>query len=64
MQSNHVYNLMKQFVQEHKSLWRIKRNYIKEARGHNDAVAFWKKMEKDKEEHVRELKALIKKHLR
>lgn len=62
MQDNHVYNLMKQYVQEHKSLWRIKRDYIKDAKGHADAVAFWKKMQKEKEERVSELKALIKKY--
>lgn len=64
MQDNHVYNLMKQYVQEHKGLWRIKRDYIKDAKGHPDAVAFWKKMEKDKEDHLKVLKALIKKHLK
>ena len=62
MQDNHVYNLMKQYVQEHKGLWRIKNNYIKDAAGHDDAVAFWKKMEKDKEQHIKELHALIKKY--
>lgn len=62
MQSNHLYNLMKQYVQEHKSLWRIKRDYIKDAKGHSDAVAFWKKMQADKESHVKELQALIKKY--
>jgi len=62
MQSNHLYNLMKQYVQEHKSLWRIKRNYIKDAKGHPDVVAFWKKMQVDKEKHVKELQALIKKY--
>lgn len=53
---------MKQYVQEHKSLWRIKRDYIKDAKGHADAIAFWKKMQKEKEERVSELKALIKKY--
>jgi len=62
MQDNHVYNLMKQYVQEHKSLWRIKRDYIKDAKGHADTVAFWKKMQKEKEERISELKALIKKY--
>ena len=62
MQGNHVYNLMKQYVQEHKSLWRIKRNYIKDAKGHADAIAFWKKLEKDKEKHLKELQALMKKY--
>ena len=62
MQGNHAYNLMKQYVQEHKGLWRIKRNYIKEAKGHADAVAFWKRMENDKERHIKELATLIKKY--
>jgi hypothetical protein len=62
MQGNHVYNLMKQYVQEHKSLWRIKRNYIKEAKGHADAVAFWKNLEKEKERHIKELAKLLKKY--
>ncbi len=62
MQDNHVYNLMKQYVQEHKSLWRIKRDYIKDARGHSDAVTFWKKMQKDKETQLKELQALIRKY--
>jgi len=53
---------MKQYVQEHKSLWRIKRDYIKEAKGHPDAVAFWKKMQVEKEKHSKELRALIKKY--
>ncbi len=62
MQSNHAYNLMKQYVQEHKSLWRIKRDYIKDAKGHPDAVAFWKRMQVDKEQHLVELQKLIAKY--
>lgn len=62
MQSNHAYNLMKQYVQEHKSLWRIKRNYIKDAKGHPDAIAFWKKMQVEKEKHLTELQKLVAKY--
>jgi len=62
VQSNHAYNLMKQYVQEHKSLWRIKRDYIKDAKGHPDAVAFWKKMQADKEKSLKELQKLIAKY--
>lgn len=64
MQDNHVYNLMKQYVQEHKSLWRIKRNYLKDAKGHSDATALWRKMVKEKEASIKSLKALIKKNLK
>lgn len=63
MLENHHYNLMKQLVQENKSLWRIKNNYKKDAGGCDTCLAFWDKMEKDKEEHVAELTELIKKHL-
>ena len=63
MLENHTYNLMKQLVQENKSLWRIKKNYIGDAGDCAECQTFWKKMEKDKEDHVEELSGLIKKHL-
>ncbi len=63
MLHNNLYNLMLQLTEENKSLWRIKDEYIKDAEGDEESVAFWKKMEADKEEHVAELRALIKKHI-
>lgn len=59
---NHAYNLMMQLVQEHKSLWRIKNEYEKDALNCQECKVFWKKMEKDKLEHIKELEGLIKKH--
>ncbi len=50
-------------TEEHKSLWRIKKEYLKDARGCKVCVPFWKKMAAEKEKHVAELKKLIKKHL-
>ena len=50
-------------VQEHKSLWRIKNMYMKDAENCADCQAFWKKMETDKEDHVQELTGLIKNHM-
>jgi len=63
MFDNHSYNLMNQLVQEHKSLWRIKNDYLEDAEGCAECVEFWEKMVADKEEHVAELTALIKDHL-
>ncbi|MCK9344775.1 MAG: hypothetical protein M0P64_01460 [Candidatus Pacebacteria bacterium] len=63
MLNNHVYNLLSQATQEHRSLWRIKDSYKKDAEHCEDCKAFWAKMEKDKEDHVAELEAMIKKHL-
>lgn len=64
MQKNHVYNLIEQCAQEHKSLWRITSDYIKDAKGNKDEIAFWKKMAKDKAEHVEELERMIAKQLK
>lgn len=64
MLDNHAYNLMNQLVVEHKSLWRIKKMYKRDAERHDDCLAFWDKMEKDKENHIGKLKELIKNHLK
>lgn len=64
MFDNHIYNLFLQMTEEHKSLWRIKNMYKKDARRCKVCKEFWGKLEKDKEDHVRELKHLIKRHLK
>ncbi len=63
MLSNHIYNLLLQLTQEHKSLWRIKNHYLTDSAGCDECDRFWKKMEEDKETHVRELLGLLKSHL-
>jgi len=63
MKENHVYNLIEQMAVESKSLWRIKNHYVNDSSDCEDCNTFWKKMEKDKEDHINELTALIKKHL-
>jgi len=62
METNNLYNLMTQMTQESKSLWRIKKNYLKEAKS-SVMKTFWTKMIKDKEILLKELKNLIKKEL-
>ncbi len=63
MEHNNTYNLMTQMTQESKSLWRIKKNYTKEAKS-KEMKAFWSKMAKDKEAHLKEMKALLKAELK
>lgn len=63
MHENHLYDLLEQITIEQKSLWRIKRDYLRDSEGYPECQEFWKKMEKDKEDHVKELTGLIKKHL-
>ncbi len=53
---------MNQAVQESKSLWRIKNQYMQEAVGSDDMMNLWKKIEKSKEEQILELQALIAKY--
>ena len=63
MLDNHAYNLVLQLTQEHKSLWRIKNEYLKDAGDCEECKKFWGKMEKEKEEHIKELTGMVKKHL-
>ena len=63
MMNNNLYNLMMQLTIEHKSLWRIKGDYMRDAETSSDAKAYWEKMIGEKEGHIAELTALIKKEL-
>ena len=64
MLRNNIFNLVNQLSQESKSLWRIKNEYMQEAIGNDDMMSFWKKLEADKEAHITELEAIIKKSLK
>jgi hypothetical protein len=48
---------MEQLVIESKSLWRIKNTYKKDKSDCkiSSCIAFWDKLEKDKEDHIKEL---------
>ena len=63
MLDNHIYNLVLQMTEEHKSLWRVRNHYKGDAGDCQECKAFWEKMEQDKEEHITELQELIKNHL-
>ncbi len=64
MLDNNVYNLMLQITQEHKSLWRIKNHYLKDAGGEGECSAYWQKLAQEKEQHIQELLTLLKKYLK
>ncbi len=64
MLDNNTYNLLAQMVQENKSLWRIRDSYRKDAKGCPECEKFWDEMVKDKEDHVRRLEELVRKHIR
>ena len=58
-ESNNVYNLMTQLVQEQKSLWRIKNDYLKDAGKDKELKAFWDEVATEKELLIEDLKAVI-----
>ncbi len=62
MLDNNTYNLMTQLLEEHKSLWRIKDVYKRDAEHCGECVDFWDRLEKSKEDYVRELEELIREH--
>ena len=63
MLSNELYNLMQQCVQENQSLWRIQHMYNEDAGDCESCNGWWEKMKQDKEQHIEDLKTMIKEHL-
>ncbi len=63
MLKNNKYNLMEQLVEESQSLYRIKNNYKRDAAECGNCMELWNKLEKDKEEHIKELEKHIKEHM-
>lgn len=62
MKANNVYNLMTQLTEDAKSAWRIERHYVEEAQSEEERI-MWKNILADKENHIRELKELVRKEL-
>lgn len=55
---------MTQITQEAKSLWRMENEYIKDAGKDTELKKFWTYYAKEKEQHIKDLKTLIAKHLK
>jgi hypothetical protein len=60
--NNHLYNLFSQLIQDRRSIYRIQKFYLKDARGCKKCVDFWKKLLQEKEKEMQELLNLIKEH--
>lgn len=59
-ENNNLYNIMTQLVQEQKSLWRIKNDYLKDASKDKELKGFWIEVAKEKELLIEDLKAIAK----
>lgn len=60
--NNHLYNLYSQLVQNRRSIYRIKKFYLRDARGCKRCQNFWDKVLKAKEVETNEISQLIKDH--
>jgi len=63
MLDNHLYNLMMQAVDEHKSIYRIKNMYKDDAKNCKHCQALWEQLEKDKEAHIRQIQDILMDHM-
>jgi hypothetical protein len=63
MLDNHLYNLMMQAVDEHKSVYRIKNMYKKDAKNCKECQALWDQLEKDKEAHIQQIQNILMTHM-
>lgn len=59
---NHFYNLLSQIVQNRRSIYRIKKYYLKDAGKCKKCKEVWQKILKNKENETQILLNLIKEH--
>lgn len=59
---NHLYNLYSQLVQDRRSIYRIRKYYLKDSRGCKKCQDFWKKLLREKETNCSAILALLKAH--
>lgn len=62
MHNNHIYNLISQLTQEHRSLWRIKKYYLKDAGNCKKCKELWRKLHQQKEEQIKNILEVLKTH--
>ena len=60
--NNHLYNLYSQLTQERRSIYRIQKFYLKDAKNCKKCQNFWKKLLKEKESAAQEFLNLIIAH--
>jgi len=62
MHNNHIYNLFSMLTQEHRGIWRIKKYFLKDSGNCKKCRELWKKIEKDKQEHIKMILDVLKDH--
>jgi hypothetical protein len=59
---NHLYNLFSQLVQDRRSIYRIKKFYLKDAGKCKKCRELWQKILKNKEEETKMILEVLKEH--
>lgn len=62
MIKDHYYDLLSQLVTEHRSLWRIRKYYLKNAKTCKTCARFFKELIKEKSQTIENLNDLLKRH--
>jgi hypothetical protein len=63
MLDNNTYNIMRQIVEEHTSLWRIKNEYLEDAAEDEGLITAWNTMAQEKENDITKLIAEVKERI-
>ncbi len=53
---------MSQLVQEHRSLWRLRKHYLKDAKNCKKCKDLWQKLIKEKEGQIKLISEILKAH--
>jgi len=59
---NHLYNLLSQLVQDRRSIYRIKKFYLRDAKKCKTCVKFWQELLKAKEAETQRILEILKEH--
>jgi len=59
---NHIYNLFSQLVQDKRSVYRIRKFYIQDAKRCKKCQGLWKRILNEKEKQIEDILKLIKEH--
>ncbi|MEM5875684.1 MAG: hypothetical protein QXX45_03920 [Candidatus Aenigmatarchaeota archaeon] len=53
---------MSQLVEEHRSLWRLKKYYVKDAKNCKKCKELWQQLLKEKSQHIKRISEILKAH--
>jgi hypothetical protein len=64
MLDNHLYNIMSQIVEDHRSIWRMRDMYENDSGECGECRELWKKLAEDREAETNLMIRVLKEHLK